>query len=422
MPELVDHKNRKRLVILGVGANCALGDTWPEAWKGLVAGQGGITQNFDRLPRDRFLSSHGGFVKGFGPGTPGSDDRLARLDARFLHLGLAAAEEAMQVLKGKAFDPERAAVVATSAFGGVDLQDNDRVKAESRGRLQIGPFTVPGLLINQLGGQISQHLGLFGPGFAPSNACASGGHAIITAALLLRADMADIALCGAAESAFVPSIYNAFYTMKAIAAIRPEDRASADPSQASRPFSIDRCGFVMSEGAGMLVMATLEQALKLQVPILAELVGMAVNSDGYHMAAPHQPRIEKCLAGAIADAGITPDSVGYYNAHGTSTPVNDATETAALKAVFGDHARRLPVSSIKGAIGHTLGAASAIEAITAIESLRNGVIVPTINHIPDPAIDLDYVPRVARASSPTYALSASFGFGGTNNALVFRRF
>lgn len=422
MPRLVDHKNRKRLVIIGVGANCALGRTWPEAWKGLAAGQGGITRNEDRLPPERFLSSYGGFVKGFGPASNENDERLSRLDARFLHLGLAAAEEAIQVLKGKEFDPERAAVVATSAFGGVDLQDNDRVKAEARGRLQIGPFTVPGLLINQLGGQISQHLGLYGPGFSPSNACASGGHAIITAALLLRADMADIALCGAAESAFVPSIYNAFYTMKALAAFRPEDRASSNPGQASRPFSIDRTGFVMSEGAGMLVIATLEQALKLQVPILAELVGLAVNSDGYHMAAPLQPRIEKCLAGAMADGGITPDSVGYYNAHGTSTPVNDATETAAVKAVFGEHAAKLPISSIKGAIGHTLGAASAIEAITTIESLRSGVIVPTINYVSDPALDLDYVPGDARESFPTYALSASFGFGGTNNALVFRRF
>jgi 3-oxoacyl-[acyl-carrier-protein] synthase II len=210
--------------------------------------------------------------------------------------------------------------------------------------------------------------------------------------------------------------------MKALASIKPGDRAAIAPAQASRPFSADRCGFVMSEGAGMIVMTSLEEAIRLQVPILAELVGMAVNSDGYHMAAPYQPRIEQCLKLAIADAGISPDCIGYYNAHGTSTSVNDSTETAALKAVFADHSARLPVSSIKGAIGHTLGAASAIEAITTMECLRNGVIVPTINYVSDSALDLDYVPNVARDSFPTYALSASFGFGGTNNALVFRRF
>lgn len=422
MPELVDQKNRKRLVIIGFGANCALGRTWPETWAGLVAGRGGLSKDENRLPSSRFLSSYGGFVNGYGPESPDADERLSRLDSRFLHLGLAAAQEAMQPLANKDFDKDRTAVVTTSAFGGVDLQDNERAKSEARGRLQIGPYTVPGLLINQLGGQISQHLGLYGPGFAPSNACASGGHAIITAAMLIRSGMADIALCGAAESAFVPSVYNAFFTMKALASIKPGDRAAIAPAQASRPFSADRCGFVMSEGAGMIVLTSLEEAIRLQVPILAELVGMAVNSDGYHMAAPYQPRIEQCLKLAIADAGISPDSIGYYNAHGTSTSVNDSTETAALKAVFADHSARLPVSSIKGAIGHTLGAASAIEAITTMECLRNGVIVPTINYVSDSALDLDYVPNTARDSFPTCALSASFGFGGTNNALVFRRF
>lgn len=422
MPELVDQKNRKRLVIIGFGANSALGRTWPETWAELVAGRGGLSKDENRLPSSRFLSSYGGFVNGYGPETLDADERLSRLDSRFLHLGLAAAQEAMQPLANKDFDKDRTAVVTTSAFGGVDLQDNERAKSEARGRLQIGPYTVPGLLINQLGGQISQHLGLYGPGFAPSNACASGGHAIITAAMLIRSGMADIALCGAAESAFVPSVYNAFFTMKALASIKPGDRAAIAPAQASRPFSADRCGFVMSEGAGMIVMTSLEEAIRLQVPILAELVGMAVNSDGYHMAAPYQPRIEQCLKLAIADAGISPDSISYYNAHGTSTSVNDSTETAALKAVFADHSARLPVSSIKGAIGHTLGAASAIEAITTMECLRNGVIVPTINYVSDSALDLDYVPNAARDSFPTYALSASFGFGGTNNALVFRRF
>ena len=418
---LTDKFGRPRIVVVGTGAATCLGQNWPATWANLLAGKGGLDRNSQRLPAEQFMVDIGGFVPGFGPGKGVEDPRLAKLEARFLHLGLAAAEEAWRPLKGLPYDPDRVAVVATSAFGGVDLQENERKRAELRGRLNVGPYTVPGLLINQLGGQISQHLGLFGPGFAPSTACASGGHGLVMGAMLLRSGMADIALCGASESAFVPSIVNAFATMKALAVIKPDDRANSDPSQASRPFSGDRCGFVMSEGAGMLALATLAEACRLNLEILGELAGVGVNSDGYHMAAPHGPRVEKCMRLALADAGLEPSVVDYYNAHGTSTSVNDATETAALKAVYGDHARRLAVSSIKGALGHALGAASAIEAITTVESLRLGRIVPTINHVHDAALDLDYVPNQARRAELRHAMSASFGFGGTNNALVFRR-
>lgn len=421
MTELTDRKNRNRLVIVGMGAVTCLGRDWPGTWQALIEGRGGLSRNPDRLPADRFLTDIGGFVPGFGPGSEQEDARLAKLESRFLHLGLAAAEEAMRPVKSKSYDSDRFAVVASSAFGGVDLQDNERRKAESRKRLAMGPYTVPGLLINQLGGQISQHLGLYGPGFATSNACATGGHSMILGALLLRSGMADFALCGASESAFVPSIVNAFGTMKALATIKPGDRAYDDPTQASRPFSADRCGFVMSEAAGMVVYTTLEMARKLDLEIYAELIGMAVNSDGYHMAAPYGPRIEQCLKMAIEDAGLKPEEIGYYNAHGTSTSVNDATETGALQAVFGDHAAGLQVSSIKGALGHSLGAASAVEAVATIECLRTGQIVPTINHVPDPELRLDFVPDQARSSDLQFAMSASFGFGGTNNTLVFRR-
>lgn len=421
MTALTDSRNRKRLVVVGMGAATCLGRDWPSTWRALEQGEGGISRNQDRLPTDRFLTDIGGFVEGYGPSSADEDPRLAKLEARFLHLGLAAANEAWQPIKPTGFDPERVAIVASSAFGGVDLQDNERRKAESRGRLAMGPYTVPGLLINQLGGQISQHFGLYGPGFAPSNACATGGHAVILGALLLRSGMADIALCGAAESAFVPSILNAFATMKALATFKPGDRAYDDPSQASRPFSGDRCGFVMSEAAGMVVLTTLEEALRLDLEIYAELVGMAVNSDGYHMAAPYAPRIERCLELAVIDAGLKPADIAYYNAHGTSTSVNDATETAALHAVFGDHASKLQVSSIKGALGHSLGAASAVEAIASIECLRKGVLVPTINYVPDRELIMDFIPNLARSCDIQTAMSASFGFGGTNNALVFRR-
>lgn len=410
-----------RIVIVGVGAVTCLGNDWPSTWAGLESGRGGLRRDQDRLPTDKFLVDIGGFVDGIGPGTANEDPRLAKLEARFLHYGLKAAEEAWKPLAGKSIDPDRVGVVAASAFGGVDVAEQERAKAAARGRLNLGPYTVPALLINQLGGQISQHLGLYGPGFGPSNACASGGHSIILGTLLLRSGMADFALCGASESAFVPSIVNAFATMKALATIKPADRAYESPEQASRPFSADRCGFVMSEAAGMLTLTTLAKAREFGLEILAELSGMAVNSDGYHMAAPHGPRIETCLKLAIRDAGLNLEDIDHYNAHGTSTSVNDATETQALKAVFGDHAGSIPVCSIKGAIGHSLGAASAIEAITTVESLRRGRIVPTINYVPDPELTLDYVPHQSRSADIETAMSASFGFGGTNNALVFRR-
>ncbi len=410
-----------RIVVVGMGAVTCLGADWPTTWEGLSSCRGGLRRDTARLPSDKYLVDIGGFVDGVGPGTPGEDPRLAKLEARFLHFGLKAADEAWKPLAGKSIDRDRVAVVAASAFGGVDVQDQERIKAESRGRLNLGPYTVPALLINQLGGQISQHLELYGPGFAPSNACASGGHAIVMGALLLRGGMADFVLCGAAESAFVPSIVNAFATMKALATIKPGDRAFEAPEQASRPFSADRCGFVMSEAAGMLALTTLEQARNLGLEVLAELTGMAVNSDGFHMAAPHGPRIETCLNLALKNSGLTPEKIDHYNAHGTSTSVNDKTETGVLRKVFGEHAERLAICSIKGALGHSLGAASAIEAITTVESLRRGLIVPTINYVPDPELDLDYVPNRSRSKDVHYAMSASFGFGGTNNALVFRR-
>jgi 3-oxoacyl-[acyl-carrier-protein] synthase II len=239
--------------------------------------------------------------------------------------------------------------------------------------------------------------------------------------LLLRAGEADLALCGAGESAFTPPIVNGFATMKTLLARKPEDRSADDPAQASRPFSIDRAGFVLSEGAGMLVLATATAARRLGLEVQAELAGWALNSDGHHMALPHRDRIARCLALALGRAGLRPDQIDYYNAHGTSTVVNDRIETEALKEVFGPHARALPVSSIKGALGHSLGAASAIEVAVSVRALVEQVIPPTINYRPDPELDLDYVPGMGRPARLDAVLTASFGFGGTNNALILKR-
>jgi 3-oxoacyl-[acyl-carrier-protein] synthase II len=238
--------------------------------------------------------------------------------------------------------------------------------------------------------------------------------------MLLRAGEADVALCGAAESSFVPWVVNGFATMKALLPRKPTDRSADDPAQASRPFSADRAGFVMSEGAGMLVLTNAAYARRRGLHARAELAGWSWNSDGYHMAMPEPERVSDCLEAALRRAEIGPDGIDYYNAHGTSTVVNDRVETKAVERVFGSSARSLPISSIKGAIGHAMGAASAIEAAVCVQALQEQMIPPTINYLPDPELTLDFVPNVARRARLRTIMSASFGFGGTNNVLVFR--
>ena len=413
-----------RIVVVGHGAVTCLGRDMDATWAGLLAGRSGIGRHASLSP-DAYLVDIAGMVDDFGPGSAGEDPAVSRLAARSIHFAMAAAREAwadsgLDRLAGE-FDPDRVAVAIGSAFGGIDLLEAETVKSSRRKGLSASPYLVPGLLINQAPGQVAQHLGVFGPSVAPANACATGGHAIAMGAMFLRSGEADFAVCGGAESAFTPMVVNGFATMKALAGRRSEDGASADPGRASRPFSVDRAGFVMSEGAGMVVLATESAARRLGLPIQAVLAGWALNSDGYHMAMPSGDKIAKCLATAVDRAGLRPDQIDYYNAHGTSTPVNDRVETGAIKDVFGDHARRMPVSSIKGALGHGLGAASAIEAAACVRALRDQILPPTINHRPDPELDLDYVPDHARPSAVNAVLSASFGFGGTNNALILTR-
>ena len=410
-------------MVVGHSAITCLGHDMEATWTNLIAGRSGIRRHAS-LSSESFLVDLGGMVDDFGPGTAAEDPAVSRLAARFIHLALASARQAwtnagLDLIP--TIDRDRVAVAVGSAFGGMDLYEAEAVKSARRKSLATSPYLVPGLLINQAAGQVAQHLDLHGPSVAPANACATGGHAIALGALLLRAGEADLAVCGGAESAFTPAIVNGFATMKALVGRRPEDRSLADPTQASRPFSVDRAGFVMSEGAGMVILATEAAVQKYGLNVQAELAGWALNSDGYHMAMPHGSTIEKCLATALGRARIEPSSVDYYNAHGTSTAVNDRVETQAVKTVFGDHARRLPISSVKGALGHGLGAAAAIEAAVCVRTLLDQILPPTINYRPDPELDLDYVPDQARSATVNTVLSASFGFGGTNNALLFQR-
>ena len=410
--------------VVGHGAITCLGMDMDSTWRGLTAGESGIRRHAT-LDRGQYLQDVAGLVEGLEAAVKAEDREFARLSARFLGLGLTTARAAwadagLDRVEDR-IDRDRVAVDVGSAFGGVDFLETQQARMRKRQDLSVSPFLVPGLLINQVGGQISQQLKLYGPGVAPANACASGGHAIILGAMMIKAGDADLALCGATEAAFTPAIVNGFSTMKALFGGKPGDRAEEDPSQASRPFSRDRAGFVMSEGAGMLVLASKRAVDRLGLTPQAELAGYALNSDGHHMSTPSPDRIRRCVSLAMEKAGIGAGDVDYYNAHGTSTTINDRVETSVLKDVLGDRARSVPVSSIKGAIGHTLGAASAIEAAACLRALRDQLIPPTVNYLADPELDLDYVPGEARSAALGTVMSASFGFGGTNNVLIFRR-
>jgi 3-oxoacyl-[acyl-carrier-protein] synthase II len=411
----------ERVFIVGEGAVTSLGRDMDSTWQGLLSGRSGIRRH-PELGSEAFLQDIAGIVADVEPDGGTGDRTLSKLSARFLPLALMAAREAWTdaglTRAGESLDPQRVAVAVGSAFGGVDSLETQQARMRKRHDLAVSPFLIPGLLINQAAGQISQHLRLHGPSVAPSNACATGAHAVILAAMCLRAGDADLAICGASESAFTPAIVNGFSTMKALLQKKSNDRSQNDPAQASRPFSMDRAGFVMAEGAAMLVLGTGAAIRRLGLSPRAELLGFAMNSDGYHMAMPSMERIIQCMRAGLAHAGLRPESIDYYNAHGTSTMLNDQVETQAIKAVFGDHARRMPVSSIKGALGHGLGASAAIEAAACVRALRDQMIPPTINYLPDPELDLDYVPHEARPARLTTVMSASFGFGGTNNVLI----
>lgn len=411
-----------RIVVVGLGAVTCLGRDLEQTWQRLLAGKSGIRLQ-PSLDDGRFLQPIAGLVEDEDGEPDEIEKAVSRLDARYIPLGVRAARMAWSDAGLDTFegDRDRVAVVVGSGLGGLDFFHREQVRASSRKNLAASPYLVPSLVLNQPAGQIAQHLKLYGPSLAPGNACASGGHALAMGALMLRSGEADLALCGACESAFAPEVVNGFVTMKAMLGRRADDRSQADPSAASRPFSRDRAGFIMSEGAGMVVLATEESARRHGLRIRAELKGWATNSDGYHMAMPNPEKVRRCLEVALTRAGMAPGEIDYYNAHGTSTAVNDRVETQAIKEIWGEQAVDLPISSIKGALGHSLGAASAIEAAVCVRALEEQVIPPTINHVPDPELDLDYVSEGCRETRVETILSASFGFGGTNNALVLRR-
>ena len=408
----------RRVAVTGVGLVTPLGNDVSSSWQAIVAGTSGIRpiRRFD--PRELPVRI-GGEVDGFDP-EPLLGKKEAKKADRFCQYAIAAADQAVVAadLTEAGYDPARVGVIVGSGMGGIDAIETTIPVFHAGGARKVSPFFIPKLIANMAPGQIAIRFAFTGPNYCTTSACASGGHAIGEAFRLIRCGGADAMVAGGAEAGVTPLTIAGFVAMRALSTRNDE------PERACRPFARDRDGFVVGEGAGIVVLESYERALRRNAPILAEVAGYGANADAYHITtpAPDGRGAAACMSLAMADAGIAPDDVGYINAHGTATEYNDVNETQAIRRVFGSHADRLQISSTKSMTGHALGAAGGIEAVFTVLALRDGVLPPTINlDEPDPECDLDYVAHVAREASVECALSNSFGFGGANACLAFRR-
>ena len=410
---------RPRVVITGMGAITPLGLTVSELWDGLLAGRSGITR-ITQFDPSALPCQIAGEVKGFDPSLY-INIKEARRMARCSQLVLATAQEAVHDagLEGGMPDPERTSVLLGTAAGGWDKLVEALKALWSHGYVKINPFLPPASIVNMSAHHLSHKYRALGPLNTVPTACAAGTQAIGEAAELIRRGAVDIVLTGGVEALVTDFMIAGFCAMRAL----PLSYNDA-PERASRPFTMNREGFVFSEGCAILVVESLESAERRGARILAEILGQSSSSDAYHIAAPDPTGAGavRAIRWALQDAGIPPERVDYINAHGTSTPANDLMETQAIKQVFGAHAYKLAVSSTKSMIGHPLGAAGAVEAVVCVQSLRHGILHPTINYdTPDPECDLDYVPNVKRSAAVRIALSNSFGLGGQNACLVLRK-
>jgi 3-oxoacyl-[acyl-carrier-protein] synthase II len=406
----------KRVAVTGIGAVSPLGLTAPDTWRAALAGESGIgwisTFDTDGLP-----VRVAGEVKDFDPTQFVSAKEARKLERNVL-LGVAAGREALGDAGLNGFDPSRVGIVFGSAIGGVPgILEQHQVLLE-RGPARVSPSFLPNVLVDSVSGQLAISLGIKGPNYAVVSACATGSHAVGEAAEMIKRGDADAVLAGGTEACLVPLILAGFTAMRGLAA---EDE---HPPNASRPFDATRAGFVMAEGAGALLLEDWESAERRGADIHAEVLGYGASNDAHHMAQPEPAAtgVASMMSGAMKRAGVEPEQVGYINAHGTSTPLGDAAETKAIKDVFGAHAYDLAVSSTKSMMGHTFGAAGAIEAIMCVLALREGVLPPTINYRePDPTCDLDYVPNEARETQVEVALSNAMGLGGHNGCVLLSR-
>jgi len=408
-----------RVVITGMGIICPLGLDTATTWKGLISGKSGIDY-ITLFDASSMKTKFAGEVKGFEP-TNYVDRKEARRMDRFAQLAVAASREAVanSGLEIDHHNYDEIGVIIGSGIGGLTtLFEQIKILLE-QGPDRVSPFLAPMMIADIAAAQVSIILGIKGPNFCTTSACSSGSDAVGAAYEIIKHDTAQVMLAGGTESIINPVGITAFNALKAIST-----RNDA-PQQASRPFDAERDGFVISEGACVLVMENLDHAKKRGANILAEIIGYGATADSYHITQPMEngAGAAKAMQIALKKAGLAPTEIDYINAHGTATPLNDVTETRAIKTVFGDYAYKVPISSTKSMLGHMIGGAGASEALICIMVIRNGIVPPTINLThPDPECDLDYVPNVARQARVSTALSNSFGFGGHNSVLIFREY
>ena len=409
--------SRRRVVVTGLGTVCPVGNSVEEAWTNIRAGKSGITRitRFDATP---FASQIAGEVKNFDVSTVLSAKEARRVDI-FIHYGIAAAAEAIKDagLEKHPKNAERIGVNIGSGIGGLPLIEETHKALIEGGPRKISPFFIPGAIINMISGNVSIMYGFKGPSLAMVTACTTANHCIGDSTRLIEYGDADIMLAGGSEACICALGVGGFSAARALST------RNDDPATASRPWDIDRDGFVLGEGAGVIVLEEFEHAKSRGAKIYCELAGYGVSADAHHITAPCEDGdgAARGMINAMRNAGVNPDEVDYVNAHGTSTQLGDLAETIAVRRCFGDHAKKLAVSSTKSSTGHLLGAAGAVEAVFTVMGMKDQVAPPTINLFnQDPQCDLDYVPNTARQMKIKVALSNSFGFGGTNGTLVFR--
>jgi 3-oxoacyl-[acyl-carrier-protein] synthase II len=410
---------KRRVVVTGLGLVTALGNDVESTWSALVRGESGV-DFIKKFDTERYSVKFAAEVKDFDP-LNFLEKKEARRMGAFTHFAIAASDEAIRH-SGLVIDDSNAEMVGTyisSGIGDFWAIEREHDKLLLGGPDRVSPFFIPQSIVNLASGNVSIRHGAKGPNTATATACAAGAHAIGDSFRYIERGDADVMICGGAESAITPMSVAGFASMRALSTRNDE------PKKASRPFDAERDGFVMGEGAGIIILEELEFAKARGAKIYAEIVGYGMSGDAFHITAPDEtgsgPR--RVMLKAIKDAGISPEQIGYINAHGTSTPYNDKFETLAIKQVFGDYAYNLPVSSTKSMTGHTLGAAGGVEAALSVLSIYNKTLLPTINYeFPDPDCDLDYIANEPRQKEVEYVLSNSFGFGGTNACLIFKRF
>ncbi len=410
---------KRRVVVTGLGLVTPIGNSVEATWSSLMAGRSGVDyiRKFDASTFPVRIAAE---VKDFDP-LDYVEKKEARKMGSFIHYAIAASDEALRD-SGLRITPEIAERVGTyisSGIGDFWAIEREHSKLLSEGPERISPFFIVSAIVNLAAGQVSIRTGAKGPNSATATACSAGAHAIGDSFKIIQRGDADVMICGGAESAITPMSVAGFAAMRALST------RNDDPLRASRPFDADRDGFVIGEGAGIMILEELEFARRRGARIYAEIVGYGMTADAYHITQPDETAsgAVRVMQMAMRDAGVAPEQVGYINAHGTSTPYNDRLETLAIKKAFGEHAYKLAVSSTKSMTGHLLGAAGGIEAVFSVLAIARKMLPPTINYTtPDPACDLDYVPNEPREAQVECALSNSFGFGGTNAALLFRRY